>query len=58
MNGVAAKIAQEIAVLLEHDGVDAGACEQKSEHEPARSAADDAATCGELFGCHCWLSVN
>jgi hypothetical protein len=45
-------------MLLEHDGVDAGACEQKPEHEAARSAADDAAACGELFGCHSSLSVN
>jgi hypothetical protein len=37
-------------MLLEHDGVDARAGEQKAEHEAARSAADDAATCGELFG--------
>ena len=43
MNGVAAEIAQEIGVLLEHDDVDAGAREQEAEHHPARSAADDAA---------------
>src|SRR5262249_12030975 len=58
MNGVAAEIAQEVGMLREHDDVDAGAREQEAEHEPAWSAADDAATCGELLGCHWWLSVK
>ena len=43
MNGVAAKVAQEVGVLLEHDDVDAGARQQVAEHEPARAAADDTA---------------
>jgi len=58
MNSVAAEIAEEIDVFFEHDDVDPGAGEQESEHEPARSAADHAATCGELFGCHGRPSVN
>jgi hypothetical protein len=45
-------------MFLEHDDVDAGAREQEAEHEPARSPTDDAATRGELFGWHLWLSVN
>ena len=53
MNGVAAEIAQEIGMLLEHDDVDAGAREQKAQHEPARPAADDATARGNLLGCHC-----
>ena len=44
MDGVAAEIAQEVGVLLQHDHVDAGAREQKAEHEPARPAADHATT--------------
>ena len=35
VDGVAAEIAQEIGMLLEHDHVDAGAREQEAEHEPA-----------------------
>src|SRR5262252_2454585 len=41
MDGVAAEVAQEVAVLLEHDDVDARAREQEAEHEPAGPAADD-----------------
>jgi hypothetical protein len=52
MNGVAAKVAQEIGVLLKHDDVDSGTRQQEAEHEPARPAADDAATGRNLFGCH------
>jgi len=58
MNSVAAEIAQEVCMFLEHDDVDPGAGEQEAQHEPARSAADDAPTRGELFGCHSWPSVN
>ena len=58
MNGVASEIAQEVGMFLEHDDVHAGAREQEAEHEPARSPTDDAATRGELFGWHLWLSVN
>ena len=43
MDDVAAEVAQEVAMLLEHDDVDAGAREQEAEHEPARSASDDTA---------------
>ena len=46
MDRVAAKVAQEIGVLLEHHDVDAGARQQKSQHHPRRPAAGDAATCG------------
>ena len=52
MDGVAAKVAQEVGVLLEHDDVDAGARQQEAEHKPARPAADDTATGRNLFGCH------
>src|SRR5262249_60363113 len=41
MDDVAAEVAQEVAMLLEHDDVDAGAREQEPEHEPARSASND-----------------
>jgi len=43
MNRVAAEVVQKIGMLLQHDHVDAGAREQKAEHQPARASADDAA---------------
>src|SRR3546814_2531196 len=47
MHGIATKIAQEVAVLFEHQGLDAGACEQQAQNHPGRSAADDAAACAD-----------
>src|SRR3546814_5486349 len=32
MHGIATKIAQEVAVLFEHQGLDAGACEQQAQN--------------------------
>jgi hypothetical protein len=52
MDGVAAEVAQEVGMLLEHDDVDTGAREQETQHQPAGPAADDAATRGNLFGSH------
>src|SRR5262245_2866617 len=52
MNGITAKIAQEIIVFLEDDDVDTGAREQEAEHEPARPTSDDATTGGQFFGRH------
>ena len=46
MDGVAAKIAQKVGMLLEHDHIDAGAREQEAEHEPAWASADDGAPGG------------
>ena len=43
MDGVAAEVAQEIRVLLQHDHVDAGARQQEAEHHPGRPAAGDGA---------------
>ena len=43
MDGVAAKIAEEILILLEHGDVDAGARQQDAEHHAARAAAHDRA---------------
>ena len=40
---VAAEVAQEVGVLLEHDDLDAGAREQQAEHHAGRPAAGDAA---------------
>src|SRR5215475_13798921 len=39
MDGVAAEVAQEIGMLLEHQDVDAGAGEEKAEHHPGWSTA-------------------
>ena len=44
MDGVAAEVAQEIGVLLEHHDVDAGARQQKAEHHAGRPAAGDGAS--------------
>ena len=49
MNRVAAKIAQEVAVLLEHRGRHAGPREQVAEHHAGRPAAHHAAS-GGLVG--------
>ncbi len=43
VDGVAAEIAQEIAMLLQHHHVDTGAGEQIAEHHAGRSAAGDRA---------------
>ena len=43
MDGVAAKVAQEIGVLLQHHDVDAGAGQQEAEHHAGRTAAGDGA---------------
>ena len=43
MDRVAAKVAQEVGVLLQHHDVDAGARQQEAEHHAGRPAADDAA---------------
>ena len=49
MDGVAAEIAEEVRVLLEHDHVDAGAREKEAEHHAGRSAAGNAAARNERF---------
>ena len=43
MHGVAAKIAEEIRMLLQHHDVDAGASEQVTEHHARGPTADDTA---------------
>ena len=43
MNRVAAEIAEEIGVLLQHHDMNAGARQQESEHHPGGAAAGDAA---------------
>ena len=48
MNRVAAKIAEEVRMLLQHHDVDAGARQQKSQHHSRRAAAGDAALRGML----------
>ena len=49
MNRVAAEVVQKIGMLLQHDHVDAGAREQKAEHETARPAANNATPGGQLL---------
>ena len=43
MNRVAAEVAKEIGVLLQHHDLNAGARQQESEHHPGGAAARDAA---------------
>ena len=43
MDGVAAEVAEEVGVLLQHQGLDAGPPEEVAEHHSRRPAADDAA---------------
>ena len=43
MHGVAAEIPEEIGMFFQHQGLDAGATQQISEHHAGRTAADDAA---------------
>ena len=43
MNRVAAEIAKEIGVLLQHHDLNAGARQQESEHHAGGAAAGDAA---------------
>ena len=52
VDGVAAEVAEEVLVLLQHHDLDAGAGEEKSEHHPGGAAAGDAATRGDGFSCH------
>ena len=52
MDGVAAEVAEEIGVLLQHRHLDAGAGEQKPEHHAGGSAAGDAAASGDGLGWH------
>src|SRR5207245_9292271 len=40
---VAAKVAQEVGVLLEHEDLDAGPGEEEPEHNPGRPSTGDAA---------------
>ncbi len=52
MNGIAAKIAQEIAVLFQHQDFDPGARQQIAQHHAGRPAAGDAAAHGNFLRCH------
>ena len=50
VNRVAAEVAEEVGVLLEHDDVDPAARQQKSEHDPGGTAAGDAYPGGQVLG--------
>jgi hypothetical protein len=50
VDGVAAKVTQEVVVLFEDGRLHAGAREQVAEHEAGRAAAGDAALRGEVAG--------
>src|SRR5437762_3125129 len=48
MNRVAAKVAQKICVLLEHDDFYARTRQQEAQHHPRRATTGDAASCVHL----------
>ncbi len=52
MNGIAAKIAQEIAVLFQHQDFNTGTRQQIAQHHAGRSAAGDAAAHGNFLRRH------
>jgi hypothetical protein len=52
MDGVAAEIAQEIGVFLQHSHPDAGARLQKAEHHAGRAAANHTAGGRDPAGIH------
>jgi hypothetical protein len=51
MDRIAAKVAQKIGVLFQHDYIYSGARQQKAEHHSGRPSADDAALGLDGF-CH------
>src|SRR5271170_1525288 len=55
MNGVAAKVAQEIGVFFQHHYINSGAGEQEATHHPRGAAAHDATARGDRFGCWIFL---
>jgi hypothetical protein len=50
MHRIAAKIPEEVGVLLQHRDIDAGASQQISQHHAGGTAADDAAPRGDGAG--------
>ena len=52
MHGVAAEVAEEILVLLQHRDVDASSRQQIAEHHARRSAAHHTTRCFHCFVCH------
>jgi hypothetical protein len=56
MDGIAAKVAKEIAMLLEHDDINASPRQKETEHESARAAAGD--TAFGSFACRSHTLVN
>src|SRR2546427_7180322 len=52
MDGVAAEVAKEIGVLLQHHHLDAGTGKQIPQHHAGRAASGDATSRGEDFGWH------
>src|ERR1700747_1819550 len=49
MDGVAAKVAQEVGVFFEYDYIDACACQQVTRHHTRRAAAHDADCSSDTF---------
>src|SRR5687767_16035212 len=54
MDGVAAEIAEEIAMFFEHEHVESGAREEETEHHSGGAGADDATAGAIGFDVHGW----
>jgi hypothetical protein len=52
MDSIAPEVAEEIAVFLENDDVDAGARQQEPEHHSGWTSAGDATPSSEVFRIH------
>jgi hypothetical protein len=52
MDSIAPEVAEEIAVFLENNDIDAGARQQKPQHHSGRTPAGDATPGSEVFHAH------
>ena len=52
MDSIAPEVAEEIAVFLENDDIDASARQQEPEHHSGRTAAGNATPSPEVFRVH------
>ena len=50
MDGVAPEVAQEVAMLFQHEYIDTCSGKQKTEHHPGRASPGNAAACLNCVG--------
>jgi hypothetical protein len=58
MHRIAAKIAEEVVVLLQHGYVNTGSCEQIAQHHAGRAASNDATGGGYSLVRHALFSLK